>query len=170
MRALHLAIGVLVVLVHMFCYYGLESSTDRGVRGTFVLGLAETIIQCMTCARKPSYFVAFLCKILKTLSDLLLINFRILSFMQGKDSKDRTYWLTVFILLLDTSVERNTLMERVYPRLKSYCQGRGYDFQVVDMRWGVRDESTDDHMTTELCMRELRACQKLSTGPNFIVS
>ena len=61
-------------------------------------------------------------------------------------------------------------MERVYPRLKSYCQERGYDFQVVDMRWGVRDESTDDHMTTELCMRELRACQKLSTGPNFIVS
>ena len=61
-------------------------------------------------------------------------------------------------------------MERVYPRLKSYCQERDYDFQVVDMRWGVRDESTDDHMTTELCMRELRACQKLSTGPNFIVS
>ena len=90
--------------------------------------------------------------------------------MQGKDSKDRTNWLTVFILLLDTSVERNTLMERVYPRLKSYCQGRGHDFQVVDMGWGVRDESTDDHMTTELCMRELRACQKLSTGPNFIVS
>ena len=75
-----------------------------------------------------------------------------------------------FLKPLDTSVERNTLMERVYPRLKSYCQERGYDFQVVDMRWGVRDESTDDHMTTELCMRELRACQKLSTGPNFIVS
>ena len=61
-------------------------------------------------------------------------------------------------------------MERVYPRLKSYCQERGFDFQVVDMRWGVRDEATDDHMTSELCMRELRACQKLSTGPNFIVS
>ena len=39
---------------------------------------------------------------------------------------------------VDTSVERYTLMERVYPRLKSYCQERGYDFQVVDMRWGVR--------------------------------
>ena len=71
---------------------------------------------------------------------------------------------------LDTSEERNTLMKKVYPRLKSFCQERGYDFQVVDMRWGVRDESTDDHMTTELCMKELRACQKLSTGPNFIVS
>ena len=78
--------------------------------------------------------------------------------------------LLIIPFALDTSVERNTLMERVYPKLKSYCQERGYDFQVVDMRWGVRDEATDDHMTSELCMRELRACQKLSTGPNFIVS
>lgn len=41
--------------------------------------------------------------------------------------------------------------------------------QVVDMRWGVRDEATDDHMTTELCMNEIRNCQRLSTGPNFVV-
>jgi hypothetical protein len=27
---------------------------------------------------------------------------------------------------------------------------------VVDMRWGVRDEMTDEHMTTALCMNELR--------------
>ena len=78
--------------------------------------------------------------------------------------------IDLFLSFVDTFVERNALMVRVYPRLKSFCQERGYDFQVVDMRWGVRDESTDDHMTTELCMRELRACQKLSTGPNFIVS
>ena len=71
---------------------------------------------------------------------------------------------------LDTSVERNTLMETVYPKLKIFCQKKGFEFQVVDMRWGVRDEATDDHMTTELCMKELYACQKLSTGPNFIVS
>lgn len=36
------------------------------------------------------------------------------------------------------------------------------------MRWGVRDEATDDHMTTELCMREIRNCQRLSMGPNFV--
>ena len=40
--------------------------------------------------------------------------------------------------------------------------------QVVDMRWGVRDEMTNEHMTTELCMTELRNCQKFSMGPNFI--
>ena len=40
--------------------------------------------------------------------------------------------------------------------------------QVVDMRWGVRDEMTDEHMTTKLCMNELKGCQKYSMGPNFI--
>ena len=37
------------------------------------------------------------------------------------------------------------------------------------MRWGVRDESTDDHSTLELCLKELKACQELSAGPNFMV-
>ncbi|KAJ8313494.1 hypothetical protein KUTeg_008055 [Tegillarca granosa] len=41
--------------------------------------------------------------------------------------------------------------------------------QVVDMRWGVRDEATDDHMTTKLCMQEIDNCQRLSIGPNFVV-
>lgn len=36
------------------------------------------------------------------------------------------------------------------------------------MRWGVRDEMTNEHMTTELCMTELKTCQQLSIGPNFI--
>lgn len=38
------------------------------------------------------------------------------------------------------------------------------------MRWGVRDESTDDHSTLELCLKELKACQDLSNGPNFMVN
>ena len=32
----------------------------------------------------------------------------------------------------------------------------------------VRDEMTDEHMTTALCMNELRGCQKYSMGVNFI--
>ena len=38
------------------------------------------------------------------------------------------------------------------------------------MRWGVRDDATDAHMTTELCLREIIACQEISVGPNFVVS
>ncbi|XP_046337848.2 NACHT domain- and WD repeat-containing protein 1-like isoform X2 [Haliotis rufescens] len=68
----------------------------------------------------------------------------------------------------DTRNERNALMESAYPTLKEVCQQQGYEFQVVDMRWGVRDEATDDHMGTELCLREIDLCKKLSTGPNFV--
>ena len=101
----------------------------------------------------------------------------------------------------DMLMERNTLMEYVYPKIKEYCREKhGLEFQVkyfyykgkscninkrseqvfkktnvreilfqvVDMRWGVRDEMTNEHMTTALCMTELRNCQRLSMGPNFI--
>ncbi|KAL5006956.1 hypothetical protein ScPMuIL_015762 [Solemya velum] len=70
----------------------------------------------------------------------------------------------------DTTLERNALMENVYPRLKEELRETyGLEFQVVDMRWGVRDEATDDHMTTHLCMKEIENCQRLSVGPNFVV-
>ena len=32
----------------------------------------------------------------------------------------------------------------------------------------ARDEMTNEHATTALCMNELRGCQKFSMGPNFI--
>ena len=69
----------------------------------------------------------------------------------------------------DMLLERNTLAQFVYPKLKSYCRQRhGVEFQVVDLRWGLRDQITNDHLTTQICMSELQACQKLSIGPNFI--
>ena len=43
----------------------------------------------------------------------------------------------------------------------------GIELQVVDMRWGGRDESTDDHMTTTICLEELDHCKKVSVGPVF---
>lgn len=36
------------------------------------------------------------------------------------------------------------------------------------MRWGVRDEATDDHQTVDLCNREINTCQRVSLGPNFV--
>ena len=36
------------------------------------------------------------------------------------------------------------------------------------MRWGVRDEATDDHQTTSICLEEIANCQRASLGPNFV--
>ena len=49
----------------------------------------------------------------------------------------------------DMLMERNTLMEYVYPKIKEYCREKhGLEYQVVDMRWGVRDEMTDEQEET----------------------
>ena len=65
-------------------------------------------------------------------------------------------------------MERNTLMEWVYPKIKEYCKEKhGLEFQVVDMRWGVRDEATDDHLTTNISLEELENCKNVSVGPSF---
>ena len=38
------------------------------------------------------------------------------------------------------------------------------------MRWGVRDHALDDHATTDICLQEIKTCQRVSTGPSFVVS
>ncbi|XP_043946656.1 NACHT domain- and WD repeat-containing protein 1 [Protopterus annectens] len=64
--------------------------------------------------------------------------------------------------------ERDALLTKAYPKVQEFCQSLGLVFEVVDMRWGIRDAITVDHMTTELCLREIETCQKLSVGPTFI--
>jgi len=67
----------------------------------------------------------------------------------------------------DQGAERTEFQKNVFPRLKSFCASFGWGFQVVDLRWGIRDESTDDHRTVEICMGEIDRCQKTSPGCYF---
>lgn len=71
--------------------------------------------------------------------------------------------------LLDFIEERNKLAQETFPPLQQYCQTLGLEFQVVDMRWGVRDENISYHQTSEVCIQEIHNCQRLSIGPSFVV-
>uniref|UniRef100_H3BFE0 NACHT and WD repeat domain containing 1 n=1 Tax=Latimeria chalumnae TaxID=7897 RepID=H3BFE0_LATCH len=51
---------------------------------------------------------------------------------------------------------------------KLFYRERGLVSMVVDMRWGVRDVVAVDHKTTELCIKEIESCQRMSVGPTFI--
>lgn len=75
-----------------------------------------------------------------------------------------------FPTFIDFLQERNKLMRDAFPALQRYCQSLGLDFQVVDMRWGVRDENISYHKTSEVCLQEIRLCHQLSMGPSFVVS
>ncbi len=41
---------------------------------------------------------------------------------------------------------------------------------VIDLRWGIRDHSTNDHKTTEICLSEIDKCkqQTMNGAPFFL--
>ncbi|XP_019271755.2 NACHT domain- and WD repeat-containing protein 1 isoform X1 [Panthera pardus] len=64
--------------------------------------------------------------------------------------------------------EREALQSTAYPKVQNFCQRHGLMFEVVDLRWGIRNTEATEHMTTELCLEELDRCRKTSTGPAFV--
>ncbi|XP_073076314.1 NACHT domain- and WD repeat-containing protein 1 isoform X2 [Manis javanica] len=75
-----------------------------------------------------------------------------------------------FLLLVsrDMDAERETLQSTACPEVQTFCQKHGLMFEVVDLRWGIRNTEATDHMTTELCLEELDRCRKTSIGPAFV--
>ena len=77
---------------------------------------------------------------------------------------------TNYICCADMREERNWLAAKAYPQIKEFCNDElDMDFQVVDMRWGVSDDATNEHITEDLCLSEIAKCQRASFGPNFVV-
>ncbi|CAF1355188.1 unnamed protein product [Rotaria magnacalcarata] len=70
----------------------------------------------------------------------------------------------------DTLSERDSLIENVFPKLKDYCREKyGLEFQYSDMRWGIDNESADNHSEVQTCLHEIELCQKYSIATNFLV-
>ncbi|XP_032124555.1 NACHT domain- and WD repeat-containing protein 1 isoform X3 [Sapajus apella] len=64
--------------------------------------------------------------------------------------------------------EREALQSTAYLEVQTFCQKHGLMFEVVDLRWGIRDTEATDHLTTELCLEEVDRCCKESIGPAFV--
>ena len=62
------------------------------------------------------------------------------------------------------------MAREVFPKLKELCLSKDLDFQVVDMRWGVTEDSQNDHSVEGICLQEVENCKQLSLGPNFVVT
>lgn len=69
----------------------------------------------------------------------------------------------------DFSDERKVLHETVFPELARLCRQAGFDFQPVDLRWGVSEEAALTHRTMELCEEEVDRCINESPRPNFLL-
>ncbi|XP_069125172.1 protein qui-1-like [Argopecten irradians] len=69
----------------------------------------------------------------------------------------------------DMRAERNAIVREATPKLRDFCAEHDLDFQMVDMRWGVTDDSQNDHSVEKICLLEVENCQKISLGPNFVL-
>lgn len=69
----------------------------------------------------------------------------------------------------DMKYERDTLQEHVFPKLEEMCRKKGFQFQAIDLRWGVSTEAGLDHRAMQICFEELRRAQEISPEPNFLI-
>jgi WD40 repeat protein len=78
--------------------------------------------------------------------------------------------LMVFVssTFLDTNLERDILHRKILPDLQKKAQQ--YEVQVIfyDMRFGVKDENTRDHMTWVACKEAIEQCHVGSDGLFFL--
>jgi len=69
----------------------------------------------------------------------------------------------------DTNEERNYLLADVLPYLQEYARRLGgLEAQIVEMRWGIREQASDNHETSEICMNELERCLQESFGMAYV--
>src|SRR5512141_1938384 len=69
----------------------------------------------------------------------------------------------------DMKHERNALQADVFPKLEQLCLQNGFQFQAIDLRWGVSTEAGLDHRTMRICLDELCRAQEISPRPNFLI-
>ncbi|MFO7906038.1 MAG: DUF4062 domain-containing protein [Pirellulaceae bacterium] len=69
----------------------------------------------------------------------------------------------------DLEAERDALQGDAFPRLEAFCRQYGFQFQAIDLRWGVPGEAGLDHRTMRICFDELRRSQHVSPEPNFLI-
>ena len=81
----------------------------------------------------------------------------------------RTFRIFVSSTFSDLKQERNVLQKNVFPKLRALCRRHGCLFQAIDLRWGIRDEASLDQRTMEICLEEIKRCQRVTPRPNFLV-
>ena len=81
---------------------------------------------------------------------------------------NKTFRLFISSTFSDFTDEREVLQTAVFPELEAYCASHGYQFQAIDLRWGVNEEAQLDQKTIEICLNEVITC-KHYPHPNFLI-
>jgi len=81
-----------------------------------------------------------------------------------------SFKLLVFVssTFTDTQLERNYLMDELLFSLRRDAKPYGIQVIFADMRWGIRDENTNEHKTWIECANALHWCKQQSLGICFL--
>jgi len=82
---------------------------------------------------------------------------------------NKTFRLFISSTFNDFIFERNILNDEIFPVIDEFCQDKGYNFQIIDLRWGVNNESALNQNTLAICLDEVKRCRTLSPKPNFLI-
>ncbi|MDR3261507.1 MAG: DUF4062 domain-containing protein, partial [Tannerella sp.] len=82
---------------------------------------------------------------------------------------DKTIRLFISSTFADMERERLVLQRDVFPDLVIYCNERNWQFEAVDLRWGISEELATNQKTMSICLQELERCRTVSPQPNFLI-
>jgi hypothetical protein len=83
-------------------------------------------------------------------------------------SNNKTFRIFLSSTFNDLRAERDKLQAEVFPRLRKYCEDKGFSFQPIDLRWGVSSEAGFDQKTMQICIDEVKRC-KNALNPHFAI-
>jgi len=82
--------------------------------------------------------------------------------------QNKTFRLFISSTFSDLQEERNILQNEVFPYIKTFCKSYGYNFEPIDLRWGVSNEAGLDHKAMEICINEVEKVFNYPR-PNFLI-
>ena len=69
----------------------------------------------------------------------------------------------------DLKQERDALQTGVFRKLEILCREYGFQFEAIDLRWGISEETGLNHRVMRICLEELTRSQQVSPQPNFLI-
>ena len=71
---------------------------------------------------------------------------------------DRVIRVFISSTFLDMQSERELLVKKVFPELRSLCTERFVSFTEVDLRWGITEEQAAEGKVLPICLEEIKHC------------
>ncbi|MEI6604470.1 MAG: DUF4062 domain-containing protein [Verrucomicrobiota bacterium] len=86
---------------------------------------------------------------------------------KAPSSQSRLVRVFISSTFRDFMGERDELVKKIFPELRSRCKERFVEVLEVDLRWGITEEQSKQGETLRICLREIDRCRP--SAPVFFI-